>query len=395
MSTTGELVGLASALLQSSQPEKALELLAPHAEQKQDDVAYLQAFGETLLENNQVEPAYQVLVRACELDAEAVQGSEKFLYLGQIIGGRDGVDYIDTGLRRLEQQMQVVVANDPEAQRDSNLVALAQVYPTKDAVVQYFIKKLNQGIFAQIEIWMTDLCMEPEAEGQCDALITKSLELDSLNAELWSLLASIRISQQRNADAAEALRKSWDLFEAKKTKLEEAQNADSEDTDAFDVGVEYAEMLQPLLTLSKLAIELELYEIAAQAASASQDINESMLDAYYYEGLAHILEARRLYCTDRLVKTDYRETPLPKPEAKGAQLSSPIQAFVDDARTALTNGYKIMNSSDEVRAELDEDVVEQVNALLEELGGPLMSELLPKREVEEEGWEEEITSDVE
>ncbi|CAH2352855.1 assembly chaperone of RPL4 [[Candida] railenensis] len=389
MSATSELVGLASALLQSSQAEKALELLAPHAEAKQNDVSYLQAFGETLLENNQVETAYQVLTHGCDLDPNASKGVEKFLYLGQIIGGQDGINYIDVGLRRFEEQLNIVTSNDESVEADEILVELGKIYTTKDAIAKYLIKKLNQGIFAEIEIWMTDLCMEPEAESRCDGLITKSLAIDDKNAESWSLLASIRISQQRPEDAKEALAKSWELFNEKKTDLEEAaqQQTTNADADNFDVGLEYVELLQPLLTLSKLAIESELYEIAIQAASSSQDIDESLLDAYYYEGLANLLEAKRLYCVKEGKKKDYRDIKLPKTVG-----DSEIQAFIDDSRIALTNGYKISQVDD---SEVDEEVVEQVNELLKEVGGVLMSELMPKRagDDEDNGWEDEIYSE--
>ena len=63
---------------------------------------------------------------------------------------------------------------------------------------------------------MTDLCMEPEAESKCNELIDYSLQLDdNNNPESYSLLSSIRISQQRTQEAIEALLKSWELFKLK------------------------------------------------------------------------------------------------------------------------------------------------------------------------------------
>ncbi|CAK7905743.1 assembly chaperone of RPL4 [[Candida] anglica] len=389
--STVELVGKASALLQSSQAERALELLAPHASNKQDDVVYLQTFGEALLENNQVETAYQVLIRGCELDPEAEHGTEKFLYLGQIIGGVDGLNYIDAGLTRLESQLKCI--EDDSITPDAALVELGKIYSTKNSIASYLIKKLNQGIFAKIEIWMTDLCMEPEAESQCDNLITSSLKWDTENPEAWSLLASIRISQQRSADAQEALVKAWSLFQIKKTTLEDAasksqQPGHSDESGDFDVNMEYAELLQPLLTLAKLAIESELYEIAISASSGSQDINESLLESYYYEGLACLLQAKKLHVAANKSGEDYREIQL------SSSTDEEAQSFLEDARIALTHGFKLCQGD---ASEMDEEVAAQVNELLNEVGGPLMSELLPKRggAEEYEGWEEDIESDEE
>lgn len=395
MSQIDQIIADARALLQFSQAEKALELLTPNFESNSSSVAFLQIFGETLLENNDLENAYNVLIKACELDPTGDQGTEKFLYLGQIIGGSDGLKYLDNGLNKLSVQLNAI--NEDKGEDDNILLELSKVYETKEQLQKYFIKKLNQGIFAKIEIWMTDLCMEPEAEDQCNDLIAYSLELDDQNPESLSLLSSIRISQQRVDEAKEALTTSWTLFQDKKTKLEEAANSlqvDSEEKnqpDSFEVGLEYMELIQPLLTLARFAIELELYEIAITISSNSQDINENILESYYYEALANILSAKQIaYKIQSSNVEDYRDLEIK--ELMESQ-NSDIKAFIDEAKSALTQGYKI-TQTDSVDA--DPELIEQVLSLVDEVGGPIISELMPQRlEAEEEGWEEEINSDEE
>lgn len=395
MSQIDQIIADARALLQFSQAEKALELLTPNFESNSSSVAFLQIFGETLLENNDLENAYNVLIKACELDPTGDQGTEKFLYLGQIIGGSDGLKYLDNGLNKLSVQLNAI--NEDKGEDDNILLELSKVYETKEQLQKYFIKKLNQGIFAKIEIWMTDLCMEPEAEDQCNDLIAYSLELDDQNPESLSLLSSIRISQQRVDEAKEALKTSWTLFQDKKTKLEEAANnlqVDSEEKnqpDSFEVGLEYMELIQPLLTLARFAIELELYEIAITISSNSQDINENILESYYYEALANILSAKQIaYKIQSSNVEDYRDLEIK--ELMESQ-NSDIKAFIDEAKSALTQGYKI-TQTDSVDA--DPELIEQVLSLVDEVGGPIISELMPQRlEAEEEGWEEEINSDEE
>ena len=256
-----EIISQARAFLETSQPEKALDLLYPYIESQIDSIPYLSILGETYLENNELEKAYQILTRGCELDPNANEGFEKFLYLGQIIGGQDGINYINIAINKLQSLLL-----EEEEKNDS----------TKKS---FFINKLNLAIFAEIEIWMTDLCMEPEAESKCNELIDYSLQLDdNNNPESYSLLSSIRISQQRTQEAIEALLKSWELFKLKKSKLEEmANNAktdqqqeaeeeeEEEDVggnsgDSFEIGMEYVDLIQPLITLSRYAIELEQYD---------------------------------------------------------------------------------------------------------------------------------------
>lgn len=379
------LIAKARALLQSSQEAQALQLLAPEVKQHPDSVPLLQIFGEALLEANDVDTAYTVLSKAVELDAEAAQGVEKFLYLGQIVGGRDGCAYIDVALVRLQQQLQLVVDN---SEHDPELVALAKVYATSEQLAAYLVRKLNQGLFAEIEIWMTDLCMEPEAEHQCEELIAHSLALDNTNPEAYSLLALIRISQQKQPDAEEALRRAWELFRERKLHLEKQQSGDGE-----DVSFEYVELVQPLLGLARFAIELALYDLVPDVCAAVADINDNCLDCFYYDALAHLLCAKKLYAQLHAVDGDYREL-----DAAVLTLATDddIQASVADARLALTQGYRVINSADAEAS--DPEVMELINELLAAFGGPVMAELAPPRRTDDQdddGWEDEIPSDGE
>lgn len=385
-----QVIANARALIQSSQSDKALELLTPLMPENETSVPFLQIFGEVLLETSDLENAYEVLTSACTLDAEAELGTEKFFYLGQIIGGFDGTKYVDVGLAKLSDQLKLI--QEEQGERDFLLIQLAKLYPTKDLLISYLIKKLNQGIFAKIEIWMTDLCMEPEAEQQCDDLINYSLLLDPENPEALSLLASIRISQQRPGEAKESLLKSWALFQAKKSALEESANKLQENNeDAFDVGMEYVELIQPLLTLARFAIELESYDLAISITSNTQDVNEDILDAYYYEALANILNAKKLYHQSNNVNEDYRNIDL---DTLKSATDENIQNSLKEAKSALVIGYKIINS--DAGSEAEPELVEQVNDLLNQLGGASMADLLPKRDDgDDEGWEDEIDSDDE
>ncbi|ODV67137.1 hypothetical protein HYPBUDRAFT_153046 [Hyphopichia burtonii NRRL Y-1933] len=400
--TLEQVISNARALVQSSQSDKALEILSPLIPGNENNVFLLQIFGEVLLETNDLETAYEVLTAACELDPEANAGTEKFFYLGQIIGGNDGLKCLDTGLSKLNNQLSLIENNQGE--NDQILVDLSKIYKDKESLIKYLIKKLNQGIFAKIEIWMTDLCMEPEAEQQCNDLISYSLRLDGQNPEALSLLASIRISQQKPEEAKDSLLKSWELFHSKKAQLEESankiQNESSEvvnddNADAFEVGVEYIELIQPLLTLARFAIELELYELAMTITSNTQDINEDILDAYYYEAFANILSAKKIFADSNNInkdQEDYRDLDL---KAVKTSKDENIKQLLDEAKSLLTQGFKIINS--DIGADSEPELVEQVNDLLNQLGGPSMADLMPQRrnEADEEGWEDEINSDEE
>ncbi|CAD1808167.1 hypothetical protein FOB58_001142 [Candida parapsilosis] len=389
-----DIIPQARGFLSTSQPEKALEILTPHIASNSSSPEFLAILGETLLENNELKQAYNVLIQACELDPDASLGVEKFLYLGQIIGGADGLNYINTGLNKLNE----ILANINEGSVDEQELAKS-VYRDVDEYKAWVIKKLNSGIFASIEIWMTDLCMEPEAESKCNELIDYSLSIDAENPESLSILSSIRISQQRQQEAVEALNKSWELFKLQKTKLEDFANTketkeggSGNGEDAFEVGLEYVELIQPLVTLSRYAIELEQYDTAIDIASNIQDINDSILDAFYIEALANLFKAKQMstakIATNSDEFDDYREL-----EISQLKNTPEIKQLLADSRLILTSAYKIVNS--ELGDENDPVLVQQVNELLNQLGGPIMSELMPKRENlddEDVDWEAEIVS---
>lgn len=381
------LIAQAKVLVQLSRPDEALTLMTPELLNNQENVDFLQVYGEVLLETNNLEEAYAILQKSCVMDQTAQLGVEKFLYMGQIIGGADGIEYLNIGLNRLHEQL--ITLNESN-QFPPEINELIETYNGKDGARNYLIRKLNQGIFAKIEIWMTDLCMEPNAESECNELIEFSLSIDNTNPEAYSLLSSIRISQQNIEEAKEALKKSWELFQVRKTNLEDAKDEAKEEAPE-DVSMDYIELIQPLLTVSKFAIELELYDLSISVASNVQDINEDILDCYYVEALAYLFKAKSLLVpVDKQQQEDYRDIET-KQVVASLETQPEIKSLVDECKVALTNGYKIINSGSEV--EMDPQVVEQVNQLLKELGGPKMDQLMPAKINDDDGdWEDEIAS---
>ena len=376
-----DLILGARELLDGGQIEDAYNLLDPHLNKNLENISFLQIFAETLLENDDIEKAFEVLNQACALDPDANFGTDKFFNLGQMVGGREGLCYLDRGLYKLNSQLEKL-HNSPQDLKQ-NLIETNMLHNSKEELQRFFTKKLNQGIFAKIEIWMTDLCMEEEAENQCEQLINYSLGYDGENPEALSLLASIRISQLRIEEAVSALTKSWSLYQERQAQLEANQSRHQ------DMGFEYAELVQPLLNISRLAIELELYDIAIAAASTVQDLNEDILEPHYYEALSYILLAKKAFQKIQDNGNDYRVLELQ--EFKNCE-NSEIKVLLDDAKSSLTQAYKIIQSE---ISDADEELVEQVVSLLDELGGPLISELMPpkKADAELEGWEDEIESD--
>lgn len=62
------------------------------------------------------------------------------------------------------------------------------------------VEKIVGGLLSVIEIWMTDLCMEPNAEEQCEELIQKAMELTEENLLKHGLPWVLSKSRNKNLE---------------------------------------------------------------------------------------------------------------------------------------------------------------------------------------------------
>lgn len=317
-----------------------------------DNVSLIQVFADAYLDDGQLEKAYPLLSRACELDANGSQGgSEKFFTLGQVTGGQTGISILLQGIENISRE-------------------------AGESLNQEQTDKIVSGLLSMIEIWMTDLCMEPEAETQCEELLGKAMEIsDGKSPEVWSMLGSIRISQQRFNEAIEAFTQSWNFFEIKRQDIEERSKAMEAST--YE---EHVQLLQPLLALAKMCIEMGLYEISLNILNAVRDIDEDNLEAYYLQGFTYYMlskmEMFKVANPEVVVSPEnmlefnqhFKDLSL---DLNNESLSETIQ----EARVALSFAYKIGQNIGAVD-ELTHELLAGTQELLEELGGPLSDQEL-------------------
>jgi tetratricopeptide (TPR) repeat protein len=241
-------------LLEQADFQDSIRQLDLILKQDENNLAALHLLGEVLLEAGEPAKAYEVLQRCAAMDPTGQRGGiEKYLWLGQLAGGHEGVAWFEKGMSGLREQLD----QNPE-----------------DSLLK---RKMVKALCSIIEIWMTDLCMEPEAEQSCEALITEAMMTDDGLPEAWSVLGSIRISQQRNDEAREALERSWRLFQASR-----------------DVG---PEDIPSLIRLAQSMMEMEQYELVLDVTAGVHQLDDQVGDPYYLNGLAHQLLSEQ--ATDR------------------------------------------------------------------------------------------------
>ncbi|CZR60831.1 related to TPR domain protein [Phialocephala subalpina] len=192
--------------IESSIPlaKNALALLPADSEEA---LPALNLLGEIHVELGDIDSARQYFLQAAAIDEEGLisedlgGGAEKFLWLAQLSedGGQDSVDWFEKGALVLRIQIQALL--DSKKKDADTEAALAEK-----------TRKLAVALCGVVEVYMTDLSWEEDAEQKCEALITEATMVAPAFAEPWQTLASVRISQQRIEDAEAALTRSLDLW---------------------------------------------------------------------------------------------------------------------------------------------------------------------------------------
>ncbi|OBT76510.1 hypothetical protein VF21_05406 [Pseudogymnoascus sp. 05NY08] len=169
----------------------------------------LNLLGEIHIELGDIEAARAYFTQAVEIDEEGEideevgGGAEKFLWLAQLSeeGGRDSVEWFEQGAKVLRAQIQKLVET-----------ADANKAEEVEALVAEKRRKLATALCGVVEVYMTDLSWEEDAEQRCEALVTEATLVGPGFAEPWQTLASVRISQQRLEDAQAALKRSIEVW---------------------------------------------------------------------------------------------------------------------------------------------------------------------------------------
>ncbi|KAK5780863.1 hypothetical protein RI543_001990 [Arxiozyma heterogenica] len=381
MNNIEQAINEARKAISENNSRKALKLLKPYKKsltaENSSNLPLLQIFADSYLENGQLDKAYPLLVKSCELDSKGtIGGCDKFFTLGQIIGGQDGISILSQGIENISQ-----THNGKNINQDQ-------------------VDKIVNGLLTMIEIWMTDLCMEPNAESQCEELITKAMEIsENKSPEAWSTLGSIRISQQRFSDASKAFTQAWKYFEIKKKSIaEDIMNNNSNSGSASNNASheDYVNLLQPLISLAKMCMEVGLYEIALKVEALVKEIDEDNLEAYYLEGFTNYLICK----LETFKKSNPNISLIPETiyEFNSHIQEVPIDLNdqdvldnINESRIALSFASKLgenVDPSDDISKEL----IDGTHALLQELGGPIPDSELQKLRKGE--FLEEVEDDV-
>ncbi|KAL8979674.1 MAG: hypothetical protein Q9177_006079 [Variospora cf. flavescens] len=265
-----ELIAKASVLLQTSQPDEALSCASRALSKLRSEDAHSTAralptlllLAEIQLELGDADAARNAFLQAVHLDPRGSidesqgGGAEKFLWLAQLSeeGGHDSVSWFEKGI--------TVLRNDLASKRDLEVQAQKR-------------RKLAAALCGVVEIYMTDLSWEPDAESRCETLITEAMLVAPESPETLQTLANVRISQTRVEEARKALADSIELWK---------------DLPAGDDSVPE---FPARISLSRLLMEVEMEDDAMGVLERLVEEDDMSVEAWYLGGWCMYLTAER------------------------------------------------------------------------------------------------------
>ncbi|KAK6531417.1 hypothetical protein TWF281_008222 [Arthrobotrys megalospora] len=244
-----------SELTEEANPQQALKTITSALSKNPTSLKALELAGEINVELEDVDTAIRCFGTAAQLDPEGVgSGAEKFLWLAQICveGGEVAIGWYEKALEYLRK----VVAENQATEEEK--------------------EKLCSALCGMAEIYMTDLCMKPDAESRCETYITEALLVSPSSPEALSTLASIRISQSKPEDARAALARSLEVWKG------------------LELGDDRIPAYPFRLSFTRLLIECEMCEEAMDVLEGLQQEDDQMVDLWYIGGWCLFLIGAKL-----------------------------------------------------------------------------------------------------
>ncbi|BHF84566.1 hypothetical protein SprV_0902771700 [Sparganum proliferum] len=263
----------------------------------------LQSSAFILLELGRAGEAQKLLHRAVSLSPD--EGFEKYMYLAQLSEKKDAVDLYLRGISVVNAAIEKAPDVAPQvatatAKGDEEAVETSPPPPTKSELK----RALSNAYCAIAEIYMTDLCDEPDAETECLAAVESATKADEKNPQAWLVTANFRLVKAEKQAAKDALEKClslyWPRVEAAISDLQGEKEDDEEegeedakkrtdeedmDTESLDNRLDLEELsgipFEAHISMARMMLELEMNERAADVLEALLEEDDENAEVYY------------------------------------------------------------------------------------------------------------------
>ena len=342
--TPEQLYASALTLVEQSQPQEALKkaqelLIQVQSHGTGEALPALNLLGEISVELGNVDSAKAYFEKAVALDPDGRipetmgSGAEKFLWLAQLCeeGGKQSVEWFERGAEALQAEIGALESSGLPVIDEESLLMMRMEKK----------RKLANALCGIVEVYMTDLSWEDDAEERCERLITEAIAAeDETSPEVLQTLASVRLSQERKDDAQAALKRSIDTW----------SNLEPEDPAVPDFATR--------ISLSRLLMEAEMESEAMGVLNRLVQEDDQSVEAWYLGGWCQHLVAER-------EKSAPSQTLIGN--GRGSDKAQEIEATMKGSRHWLETSiklYDLLDYEDERLLEHAEELVTDLDTVL-------------------------------
>ncbi|XP_076327475.1 uncharacterized protein LOC143234197 isoform X1 [Tachypleus tridentatus] len=284
-STVEKLLEKADSSISSFEYELARKFCERALEMDSENVQALETLSGVLLELGDLEGGYNALLKSVELSPD--HSHSKYFSLGQLSEGLQALDYYQRGIDLLSKTVEGLSENQSDHE------AVAKVDQRNESIS--LKRELSNACCAMAEIYMTDCCFEEDAENKCQTLIQKGIVADPKNPEALQCMANFLLVKEEIEEAKAKMQESLSLWLPKYQLVREGGLDPSE----FDPVEVCPLSYDARINTSKLLIELELYDEAAEVLEGLVEEEDEVVDTWYLLGWMNYLRGQDYWGNSR------------------------------------------------------------------------------------------------
>lgn len=264
--------------LEMIQPEVAYKFLSQANSMKEGDVNVLDALVEACVQLGRRDEALSLCSHCITINPTG--SYERWLTLAQLQSGRNALYSYQRGGELLTEHMSSLdVSITGEMRLHSLRAALCRIYAS------------------MAELFLTDLCFEDGAEQNCEKLVGMAQTQDAANLDGLQVMASLRLSQNRTADATPILSEVYRQTMLRRTAynqrtiLQDLIPQVGSDEEVLDNGEDDIPSIDFSLQTAKMIVECakDNPELNVQAIELLSDLledDDEIIEIWYVIGVA-------------------------------------------------------------------------------------------------------------
>jgi hypothetical protein len=179
-------------------------------------VPAMELLAQVLMEKGRTKEAFTWLRASCQLQPDG--GSERWMYYGQLIGGRDALQAFKQGITCMLKNRAAIVEKQAASRQRALTNAFHLGEHESDEVLASQLaamdKQISSGYTSMAELYVTDCCDDDGAERECEKLLSLALASCPDNPDALYASANLRTIQGRLEEANTLMTKCLQVLKA-------------------------------------------------------------------------------------------------------------------------------------------------------------------------------------